>query len=138
VSTATQRRVTLAEVEQQARKDLAKGDPAMAVDWAFRHARAVARLAEAEQAWKTLDYDRTRLQIDVAPKYDQATLNLIAAPARTELEALTMVTASLHSAAADLGEARAIEAACAHVLRLLEKLPSRSAAPVAQAKPKAA
>jgi hypothetical protein len=126
VSTPAQRRVTLDQVEQKARADLAKGDGSIALDWAFRHARAVVRLAEAEQAWKSFDADRYRLQIDLGGN-----------PQRDEYDALVMATQSLHSAAADLGEARAIEVACAHVLRLAEKLPVRAAAPLA-AKPKAA
>lgn len=46
-----------------------------------------------------------------------------------------MATASLHSAAADLGEAKAIETACAHVLRILEWQTARAVAQAA--KPKA-
>lgn len=119
--------MSLDDVERKARADLAKGDPSIAVDWAFRHARAVARLAEAEQAWKSFDADRYRLQIDLGGN-----------PQKDEYDALVMVTASLHSAAADLGEARAIEVACGHVLRLAEKLPKQAAAQPAAATSKRA
>ena len=112
MSTPAQRRVTLAEVERQARADLAKGGPEVAIDWAFRHARAVARLAEAEQAWKSFDHDRYRLILDLGDKQ-------LTRP--EDYEALTYATASLHSAAADLGEARSVEVACSHVLRLAER-----------------
>lgn len=126
--TPAQRRISLDEVERKARADLKTGGPDVAVDWAFKHARAVARLAEAEQAWKSFDVDRYRLQLDLngrlTPQYDPATLNLVNTPPRDEYDALVMATASLHAAAADLGEARAIEVACAHVLRLLERRPS--------------
>jgi hypothetical protein len=128
MSTPAQRRVTLAEVEQQARKDLAIGGPTVTIDWAFRHARAVARAAEAEQAWKAFDADRCRMFIDIASDIR------LSKPAT--YDALTMVTASLHSAAADLGEARAIEVACGHVLRLLEQGVKVAASP--HAKPRAA
>lgn len=122
MSTPAQRRLTLNDVEQKARADLASGGGVtLAIEWAFRHARAVARLAEAEQAWKTLDSDRYRLQIDLTDR-------LARVGERDEYDALVMVTASLHSAAADLGEARAIEVACAHVLRIAEKLPARATA----------
>jgi len=126
VSTPAQRRVTLDDVERKARDEHAKGalDP---FEWAFRHARAVARLAEAEQAWKAFDVDRYRLQ-----------LNLSGKPVNDEYDALVMVTASLHAAAADLGEARAIEVACAHVMRIAERQAGRVSQPAPVPKPKAA
>lgn len=103
------RKATLDEVERKARADLAKGGQEIVVDWAFRHARAVVRLAAAEQAWRALDSDRYRLQLD----YSNG--------AKDEYDALTLCTQSLHAAAGDLAEARAIEVACGHVLRLAEK-----------------
>lgn len=130
MSTPAQRRITLDEVERKARADLAKGGPDVAIDWAFKHARAVARLAEAEQAWKSFDSDRYRLQIDLGSS--------IRLGNKDEYEALLMVTASLHSAAADLGEARAVEAACAHVMRLAERKAGTVSPAAATARPKAA
>lgn len=125
MSTPAERRITLEDVEKKARADLKTGGPDAAIDWAFRHARAVARLAEAEQAWKTLDADRYRLQ-------------LVNEAERGEYDTLVLVTQSLHGAAADLGAARSIEVACAHVLRLLEKSIGRGTAVVAPAVKKAA
>lgn len=126
---SAQRRLTLEDVERAARAALSKGGPDVAIDWAFKHARAVARLAEAEQAWKSFDSDRYRLILDMSDKLTKP----------DEFQALTYATASLHAAAADLGEARAIEVACAHVTRLLDRrsgtvspvIPARSPQPKA-------
>lgn len=123
IGTPAARRATLAQVEAKARADLKAAHPGAVVDWAFRHARAVARLAEAELAYKAFDADRFRLVLDLGTKS-------LTDPGA--VEALTFATQSLHSAAADLGEAKAIEVACAHVLRLLERQTARQATPAAK------
>ena len=114
---------TLEEVYTEAKADVARGSsPELALKWAFRHARAIARRTRAEEAARAHEHDRTR-----------ALYNL---PAGGDAAALT--TQSLHAAASDLAEARAVEAACEHTLRLIEKAPARAAAPLATVKPKAA
>ena len=124
------RRVSLAEVEQQAKADLAKGGPSVALEWAFRHARAVARVTRAELAQKAHEASMLVQRLDL---HDRSPGNVVL----EALEALERTTAALCADAADLADARAIETACAHVFRILERTPARAPQPQ-QARPVAA
>lgn len=131
---------TLQWLWEEARADLAKGGLAIALKWAFKHARQVARVTRAEMAAKAHEADRLRMQIDIPTLHDPAALALIGAAARDSIEGLALVTASLHADAIDVAEARACETACRHVWELAEKLSKQpAAAPSAQpASPKRA
>ena len=133
---------TLDELWREATADLAKGGVEVALKWAFKHAKAVARVTRAEMSAKAFEADRLRMQIDVPQLQDPAMLSLLAAPMRDSIEALAHVTASLHSAAIDVAEARACQTAIEHVWQLAVKTPKQAAAPARQAtttnRPKAA
>lgn len=120
---------TLEDIYREAKADLARGGADVALKWAFRHARAVARVTRAEQAAKLHDGDRFTLKMDLHERNPEAI---------DAMQALEQVTASLHADAIDLAEARAMETLCGHTLRLAERQAGRAAAPAPLAKPKAA
>lgn len=102
---------TLDDLYREAHTDLQRGGTAIALKWAFKHAKAVARAARAELAHKLHDADRFRLQLDTAE------------PTTPAHETLTVATQTLYAAATDLAEARAQEAFTAHVGRIAETMP---------------
>jgi len=115
---------TLDELYQEAKADLAKGGPELALKWAFKHARQVARRTRAEESAKTHEHDRFR-----------ASLELTGA---VQAQAVQLLGDALYAAAGDVADARAAETACAHVQRLIERTPARAAAPAVHGRPKAA
>lgn len=119
---------TLDELWREATADLAKGGVEVALKWAFKHAKAVARATRAEMAAKAHEADRLRMQIEVPQLQDPAALNLMVAPMRESIEGLAMVTASLHADAIDVAEARACLTAIEHVWQLAAKTPKQAAA----------
>jgi hypothetical protein len=108
---------SLDDLYREARADLAKGGADVALKWAFKHAKAVARATRAEFAHKQFDADRFRLQLDTSQ------------PTTEMQEAVIVASQTLYAAAADLAEARSLEVACAHVARLAAATPARAAAP---------
>lgn len=120
---------TLDDLYREARADLAAGGADAALKWAFRHAKAVARVTRAEAATKIHDSERLGLRLELHDRQDPG--------ARYDaFEALDRTLASLAADAIDLADARAAETACGHVVRLLERTQARQALPAI--KPRAA
>ena len=124
---------TLDERYREAQADLAKGGPEVALKWAFRHAKAVARVTRAEAATKVHDSERLGLRLELHDRQEpEARLDAF--------EALERTIASLTADAVDLADARAAEAFCAHVWQLAARTPRQQQQPAARPiqKPRAA
>lgn len=122
---------TLDELHREATADLARGGADVALKWAMRHARAVARLTRAEMAAKAHDSDRFGLRLELHDRAQpDARLNA--------LEALERASASLYADAIDLADARAAEKLCEHVWQLAARAPAKAAQPAPASKPRAA
>jgi hypothetical protein len=118
---------TLEELFREAQADLAKGGTDVALKWAFRHARARARVTRAELADQSHRSDRLTLSMELHDR--QALDSRLAA-----LQALESNAASLYADAVDLADARAAETACEHVWQLAVRQPKAAAAPAAAPK----
>lgn len=123
---------TLDDLYREARADLAVGGTEIALKWAFRHAKAVARVTRAEAATKVHDSERLGLRLEMHDRTEPG--------ARLDaFEALERTISSLAADAIDLADARAAEAACEHVWTLAARTPRQQQQPrPVSAKPKAA
>jgi hypothetical protein len=107
--------VTLEEVHRAARADLQRGTVDELLKWTVLHARASAARLVAEKALKhaeTLDYDKHLRIVATLPSASSLLTALLEHPP-------TPGDMAAHQAR--LEEAAALEAACAHVLRFVEK-----------------
>lgn len=114
---------TIEEMYAEARADLASGAD-VALKWAFKHAKAVARTARAEAAARHFEDDRRRIGYGL--------------PDPSAINGLELVTQSLHAAAVDLADARAAEVAAEHVWQLVARSPRQQAAKPTAVAPKRA
>jgi hypothetical protein len=101
--------LTARELYAEAKADLARGGGDVVLKWAFWHAQATARAVKATEATKQANDRMFRYSVDRAggtggdnDLHDQLCQSVIAT-------------------AGDLAEAKAVEVACGHVLRLAER-----------------
>src|SRR5262245_57493674 len=131
------RRVTIDELHREARKDLETGGLDALLKWTVLHARAVAARIVGEKALKhaqTLDYDKHLRIVSALPSQSALMTAVIELPP---------TPGDMAAVEQKLEQAAALEAACAHVLRFIEKKLGRVPAPITTAritptKPKAA
>jgi hypothetical protein len=105
---------TLEQLYDEARTDLLRGGGELALKWAFKHARAAGRLLAAMKAREHAERMELRQAVPLPGE----------SPVSVESHALAMQ--GLRAAFGDVEEAKAIETACAHVMRMAERLPARA------------